>query len=87
MLNNENDILSKDNLNILYSIVTNFSKFNSMLFFNYLNENTNVDFNYNPHFINKNFNDVYDVNHWIIFSLINFDKFFLTDLAYLSLFN
>ena len=87
LLNNENDILSKDNLNILYSIVTNFSKFNSMLFFNYLNENTNVDFNYNPHFINKNFNDVYDVNHWIIFSLINFDKFFLTDLAYLSLFN
>jgi hypothetical protein len=87
LLNNENDVLSKDNLNILYSIVTNFSKSNNILFFNYLNEKVTTDFNYSSHFINKNFNDVYNINYWMIFSLINFDKFFLTDLTYLSLFN
>lgn len=84
LLNNENDILSKDNLNVLYWITSQSNKNNNLIFFNYLNnsfinKHTNFYFNTNS-FNNNNF------NYWLIYSLINLDKFFLNDVVYLSLF-
>jgi len=87
LLNNENDILNKDNLNILYWITSNSNKNNNLVFFNYLTINNN--FNKINHSIFSNntlIKDYSNLNYWLFYSLVNLDKFFLNDIVYLSLF-
>ena len=86
LLNNENDILNKDNLNLLYWITSNSSKNNNLIFFNYLNslEKTNKTLST---FFYKNNNDIFSLNYWLLYSLINVDRFFINDAVYLSLFS
>lgn len=86
LLNNENDILCKDNLNLLYWITSNSGKNNNIVFFNYLNSLQNFN-NLPLFFFHKNNEDILNLNFWIIYSLVNFDKFYINDVVYLSLFN
>lgn len=86
LLNNESDILNKDNLNLLYWITSNSSKNNNLIFFNYLNSLNKNSYNRSVFFY-KNNNDIFNLNHWLLYSLINVDKFFVNDAVYLSLFN
>jgi hypothetical protein len=86
LLNNENDILNKDNLNLLYWITSNSSKNNNLIFFNYLNSLGKTD-NVFPTLFYKSNNDIFSLNYWLLYSLINVDKFFVNDAVYLSLFN
>ena len=88
LLSNDNDLLTKDNLNLFYWITLNISKQNNLLFFNYFNFKQNV-FNYTCDFYispnsHKNFNNL---NFWLTYSLINTDLPYLTDITYFSLFN
>ncbi len=88
LLSNDNDLLNKDNLNLFYWISSSFSKENSLSFFNYLNTfDLKIDSNYGSHFFNTEINDTHNLNQWLIYSLINIDKFYLNDVVYLSLFN
>ena len=86
LLNNENDILNRDNLNLLYWITSNSSKNNNLIFFNYLNSLGKTD-NVFPTLFYKSNNDIFSLNYWLLYSLINVDKFFVNDAVYLSLFN
>lgn len=86
LLNNENDILTKDNLNLLYWITSNSSKNNNLVFFNYLTSFQNFN-NLPLFFFYKNNEDLLNLNHWLIYSLVNSDKFYINDVVYLSLFN
>ena len=85
LLNNDNDLLNKDNLNLLYWLTSNSSKNNNLIFFNYLNflytNKTTFSF-----FYKKN-EDLMNLNFWLVYSLINVDKFYINDALYLSLFN
>ena len=88
LLSNDNDILNKDNLNLFYWISSNISKQNNLNFFNYLNTLTTLNNkNINSQFFNNNMTDNTNLNQWLIYSLINIDKFYLNDVIYLSLFN
>jgi hypothetical protein len=83
LLNNDNDLLNKDNLNILYWVTSNSNKKNNLVFFNYLNLSNNVNININNEFLSTtNVNG----NSWLFYSLINLDKMYLNDVTYLSLF-
>lgn len=86
LLNNESDVLTKDNLNLLYWITSNSDKSNNLVFFNYLNF-LNKNNASSAVFFYKNNTDLFNLNFWFIYSLINIDKFFINDLVYLSLFN
>ena len=88
LLSNDNDLLTKDNLNLFYWITLNISKQNNLLFFNYFNNkylfcNNNCDF-YSLADKQKNFDNL---NFWLIYSLINTDVSYLNDITYFSLFN
>ena len=86
LLNNENDILNKDNLNLLYWITSNSSKNNNLIFFNYLNSLEKTNKTLSTLFY-KNNNDIFSLNYWLLYSLINVDRFFINDAVYLSLFS
>ena len=86
LLNNENDLLNKDNLNLLYWITSNSSKSNDLIFFNYLNLFKTYQEN-SPVFFYKNNEDLFNLNFWLAYSLISIDKFYINDALYLSLFN
>lgn len=84
LLNNQTNLFSKDNLNILYWI-TSVSDFNNKIsFFNYrdsmFNTHVNTKFYDNGATIYKN------LTPWISYSLINFDNYYLNDLTYFNLF-
>lgn len=83
LLNNDNDLLTKDNLNILYWLTSNSNKENNLIFFNYLNLLNNSNINFNSTF---NSNNIINSNTWLLYSLINIDKMYLNDVIYLSLF-
>jgi hypothetical protein len=88
LLSNDNDLLTKDNLNLFYWITLNVSKQNNLLFFNYFN-NKNVsssnvcDF----YLLSDNQKNLNTLNFWLIYSLINTDESYLNDITYFSLFN
>ena len=86
LLANENDLLNKDNLNFLYWITSNSSKNNNLVFFNYLNflQNSNQ---FPSLLFYKNSNDFFNLNFWMLYSLISIDKSYVNDIIYLSLFN
>jgi len=86
LLNNENDLFNKDNLNLLYWLTNSSSKNNNLTFFNYLTFLNNND-KVSSVFFYKNNEDLLNFNFWLIYSLINFDKFYINDILYLSLFN
>ncbi len=81
----ENDFLTKDNLNILYWITTSQLNKNSINFYNILSFSNLNNFKYSNDFLN-NSSSYNNFSYWYSFSLINFDKFFLKDAIYLSLF-
>ena len=88
LLINDNDLLTKDNLNLFYWITLNISKQNDLLFFNYFNNkyltsNSNCDF----YFLANNQKNLNMLNFWLIYSLINIDESYLNDITYFSLFS
>ncbi len=85
LINNEKEIFNKDNLNFLYWITSTSGFNNNLFFFNYFKYNyffkkINIKF-YNNNYQNFNF-----LNSYLAYSLINYDKIYLNDLIYLSLF-
>lgn len=86
LLNNENDILTKDNLNILYWITSSSTNKNNVLFFNHLNLNDVKFKSIETAFFNVSNTNFSIINKWFILSLINTDKIYLNDITYLSLF-
>ena len=86
LLNNENDILTKDNLNILYWITSSSTNKNNVLFFNHLNLNDVKFKSIETAFFNASNTNFSIINKWFILSLINTDKIYLNDITYLSLF-
>lgn len=82
LFNNDNDLMSKDNLNIIYWITSNSNTTNNLNFFNYLNYNLNNS-KYNINFFTSQSTDL---NKWLIYSLLNLDQIYLNDVNYLSLF-
>lgn len=86
LLNNENDILVKDNLNLLYWITSNSSKNNNLTFFNYLNYFKKINSDNSIIFF-KNNDDFFNLNFWLLYSLVNIDSYYINDALYLSLFN
>jgi hypothetical protein len=87
LLNNENDLLSKDNVSLLYWITSNSNKNNNLIFFNYLNSSKFYSNNFNNILYLNNVNNYFNLNYWLLYSLINIDKYYLNDVLYLSLFN
>ena len=87
LLTNENDLLSKENLNFFYWITSSLSKENNLIFFNYLNFITKNSTNSNSYLLNTLPQNYNNLNFWLNYSLLNFDKFCLNDIIYLSLFN
>ncbi len=87
MLSNDNDLLTRDNLNFFYWITNSLSKNNNLVFFNYLNFIKKSKMNINVYFLNNLNKDSNNLNFWLAYSLINLDKTFLNDVVYLSLFN
>lgn len=85
LLNNSNDLLIKDNLNILYWVTSSFNQKNSLSLFNYNAINTDK-FKISSYSLidDRAFNN--NLNFWLVYSLVNLDKFYLNDLNYLSLF-
>ncbi len=87
LLSLENDLMSKDNLNNFYWITGSLSKNNDLVFFNYLNFSKNNKNNINSYLLTNSYNDINNFNYWLVYSLINLDKFYLNDVVYLSMFN
>ena len=89
VLNNEVDLLSKDNLNLFLWSTLSSSLNPNLPIFCYFENNTD-NFNYTfLNFINSNSNSVDStsiISKAIVLSYIDIDKFFLNDLAYFSLF-
>ncbi len=83
--NNVNDLLIKDNLSILYWITGSFNQKNNLSFFNY-NLIDNRNFISFPCRLLLDKNNLNNLNFWLVYSLINIDKFYLNDVNYLSLF-
>ncbi len=85
LLNNANELFIKDNLNIFYWITSTQSKNNNLAFFDYLNIN---DFNTYKVYSNFYTNNPTSLNldFWLAYSLINFDKYLINDISYLTLF-
>jgi len=82
---NENDIFSKDLLNIFYWITTTNLNNTKITFFDTLLLTQNM---FNPslnNFVNNNYKDG-DVEFWLIFSLINTNSTYLQDSIYLNIF-
>jgi hypothetical protein len=86
LLNNESDLLTKDNLNLLYWLTSTSNKNNNLVFFNYLNL-LNTDSKLPSVFFYKKNEDLLNLNFWLACSLIGIDKFYINDTLYLSLFN
>jgi hypothetical protein len=87
LLNNENDFLSKDNLNFFYWISSNSNKNNNLVFFNYFNTKLSDSKSFNSVFFNDNKHkntNIILLNYWLnrslfyspILHLINFVEFF-----------
>ena len=88
LLSNDNDLLTKDNLNLFYWITLNISKQNDLLFFNYLNNLYLTSYNIcDFYFVSNNQKNLNTLNFWLIYSLINTDEPYLNDITYFSLFN
>lgn len=84
---NENDFLSKDNVNVLYWLTTNSNNKNNLNFFNYLNFNYSTYYLKSSIFISLNSNkSTFNTNYWIKTSLIQVDNTYLNDVIYLSMF-
>jgi len=87
LLNTENDLFSKDALTLLYWVTMPNSNNNNITFFNYLDSTASWRY-LKPRFYNSKTHSP-ELNNFIYFltySLIDLDKFYLTDIAYLSLF-
>ena len=88
LLSNDNDLLTKDNLNLFYWITLNINKQNNLLFFNYLNNLYLTSYNIcDFYFVSNNQKNLNTLNFWLIYSLINTDEPYLNDITYFSLFN
>lgn len=82
LLLNETDFLSKENLNMLLWITSNLTENNNLIFFNYLNTKSFSFFLENQNFFENN-HELFDLNYYFIWSLINYDNFYLNDLLFL----
>nr|YP_010049571.1 ccmf_ii [Halteria grandinella]QPL15976.1 ccmf_ii [Halteria grandinella] len=85
ILLNENDLFSKDLLNILFWITTTNLNNTKISFFDSL---MNLNYKFNPSFNNfiNNSNKDQNVEFWLTLSLINTDSIYLKDSIYLNYF-
>jgi hypothetical protein len=72
---------------LLYWITSNSNKNNNLIFFNYLNSSKIFLDNSNNILYLTDAKDFFNLNHWLLYSLINIDKYYINDVLYLSLFN
>lgn len=82
---NENDVFSKDLLNMFYWVTTTNLNNDKISFFNVLLLNKNT---FNPfpiNFINNTYKDE-NIEFWLTFSLINSNSIYLQDSIYLNIF-
>ena len=85
LLNNENNLLFKDNLKFFYWITSTSGYNNNFFFYNYLTNNLYKDSTKTKFIINNKNVNFYNV-YWLSYSLLNFDDLFLKDISYLTLF-
>lgn len=85
LLLNDNDLLTKDNLNTFFWVSSNSTKNNNLLFFNYLSSTNRINKKIYSTFISHS-----NSSSHLLFPLFttsfNIDKIYLNDLTYLSLF-
>jgi len=80
---NNNSVINKNNLNILYWITSSLNENINLAFYNYSNYKNflNLHSDFNNSYLQQN-----DLNYWIIYTLINCDKTYIHDFIYINLF-
>lgn len=82
---NENDMLSKDNLNVMNWITSRPLHDNQIVFFDYLTHGSLFS-NLNNCTFSSESTDTLELDFWLTYSFLNNDGVFLNDLLFLSLF-
>lgn len=87
VLTGDNDLFSKDNLNILYWISASSTHLNHLTYFNYINCKTQLvkDVPLKFH-LNKNLTNHLNFNFYLLIAALESDHVYLNDMVYLSLF-
>lgn len=84
LLVNNNNLFTKNNLNMLFSLTSSLNNSINLNFYNYNNYSGSNFLMNNLDFLNNAKNT--DLSYWIAYSLINNDKIYVNDIIYINLF-
>jgi len=84
LLVNNNNLFTKNNLNILFSLTSSLNNSINLNFYNYNNYSGSNFLMNSLDFLNNTKNT--DLNYWIAYSLINNDEIYVNDIIYINLF-